>query len=119
MKVYRRYFWDDSSDIPEEKAKEEGDYYVIELDDQERIKKCERFTENNLESYVEHRYKEANTTRITEMLIFDKNNTYQGKNIQRECERKEVISENYDKDGNLINLIRGTFDYIIKNGEIA
>jgi len=118
MLEYRTQFWNKNTSLPEEEAKK-GNYYIVEIDSEERMVKYSYYNQENLESYVKYRYRRLGTTEITERVFFDNKDTFQGKQVVRESPGVEELVEIYDMNGDLINLLRGTFEYIIKKGEIA
>ncbi len=118
MVEYRRQFWNKDSCISEEEART-GEYYLVEIDDEENIVGYRHYIKEDLKLYVKYRYLRQGTTDITERVFFDNNDHFQGKQVVRKRIGMHNLVEIYDANRELTDLLRGKFEYIIKKGEIA
>jgi len=95
------------------KESETKDHYKILTDEHGREIKIERYENGNVVFHIDVSYEVADgiEKKIERFFIY---NEFKGHNVSIE---NGDIFEMYDKDGILINLLKGTYDYLIQNGK--
>jgi hypothetical protein len=115
---FRRIFWDPESKL-EQSQIGDAPYYEVELNSNGELGRVRRFDPSSgLTGRLDFSYSLADSARVTEQKTFDGNGTFTGRKVVYFTPPDHVVTETYDQNDRLLDMIEGAFRYIIRDGKV-